>query len=93
MIVKVRVNPKARANLVVEAEGRLKVSVTAAPEDGKANRAVIKVLAKHFGVALSKIRVIHGETSRDKTIKVELEEGEAGRRGSRDAGNHKAGRR
>ncbi|GHS97010.1 UPF0235 protein [Bacteroidia bacterium] len=49
---------------------RYRVYVTAAPADGAANRAVIKLLAEHLGVAKSKIRIIRGETSRDKLMEI-----------------------
>jgi uncharacterized protein (TIGR00251 family) len=52
-------------------EGRtLKVSVTAAPEDGKANAAVIALLAKEWGVAKSAISVVSGATDRRKLVEI-----------------------
>jgi len=48
-----------------------KIYVTAAPEDGKANEAVIKLLAKNLGVAKSSLTIMRGHTSRDKVIKIE----------------------
>lgn len=51
--------------------GELSVRVTAPPEDGKANAAVCKVLAKALGVPKSAVRVTRGETSRHKTVEVE----------------------
>jgi uncharacterized protein len=69
--IDVKVTPKAAAAKVVDKDGQLSVYVTVAPEDGKANKAVIKLLAKRFGVAPSRISVIRGETSRHKTIEIE----------------------
>jgi len=52
VLLHVRVQPKARANAVKGWHGAaLRVSVTAAPEDGKANRAVIDLLAETFDLA------------------------------------------
>ena len=47
---------------------RLAVRVRATPENGAANTAVIKLLAKHFGVSKSALRLAKGQTSRLKTI-------------------------
>lgn len=67
----VRVTPRASAERVL-VEGRLiRVAVTAVPEDGKATRAVIKLLAKAIGVPKSRLLLIRGETSRDKSFRVE----------------------
>ncbi len=49
----VKVKPGARRNLLTQTEAGLKVEVTAAPEDGRANQAVRKLLAKALGVAPS----------------------------------------
>ncbi len=49
----------------------LKISITTAPEKGKANKAILKLLAKTLGTAPSRIRVIRGATSPDKTVELE----------------------
>lgn len=52
-------------------QGRaLKISVTAAPERGKANEAVIALLAKEWGVAKSAISVVAGATGRRKLVEI-----------------------
>ncbi len=69
MNINVRVIPKAKLNkITVESNGDLKVHTTTAPEDGKANEAVIKLLANHLGVAKSKLKLLRGGTSRDKVF-------------------------
>lgn len=69
MIVNVRVIPRARRNQVrVDADGTVRVHTTATPTDGAANDAVIKMLAKHFDVPKTSIKIIRGHTSRDKII-------------------------
>ncbi|EEW24589.1 DUF167 domain-containing protein, partial [Rhodobacter ferrooxidans] len=47
----VRVTPKASRNAVVVEEGAIRVYVTCVPEDGKATREVVALLAKALGVA------------------------------------------
>ena len=47
-------------------DGGLKVAVTAAPEAGKANKAIGGVLAKALGVSRSQVRLVRGMTSRQK---------------------------
>ena len=71
VLLHVRVQPKARANAVKGWHGAaLRVSVTAAPEDGKANRAVIALLAETFDVAPSSIDLVRGAASRDKWFRL-----------------------
>jgi len=51
----------------------LKVKVSAPPEKGKANRAVLKLLAKLLGVSKSSITIVSGETSQQKVLEIELD--------------------
>lgn len=67
----VRVTPKAARNQVSVIDGVIRVSVTTVPEDGKATQAVIKLLAKSLGVAKSRLTLIRGATSRDKTFRLD----------------------
>lgn len=46
----------------------LKIRVTAIPEDGKANKALIALLSKEWKIPKSSIEIIRGETARTKTI-------------------------
>ena len=66
----IRVTPHSKQNKVVENDGVLRVYTNAAPEKGKANAAVIELLAKHFGVAKSQIKIVRGDTTRDKVIEI-----------------------
>lgn len=68
----VRVQPGARATSLVGwmADGTLKVRVSAAPEAGKANRAVEELLAVVAGVRASAVKVVRGQTSRAKRVEV-----------------------
>ena len=51
-------------------EVNFKVQIRQAPEKGKANRVVIRVLADYFGVSQSKINIVSGSTSRLKVIEI-----------------------
>jgi uncharacterized protein (TIGR00251 family) len=64
-----RVTPRAARNeLGAVRDGRLQVRVTVAPEDGKANEAVIKLLAKSWRIAAGSFEIVSGHTSRDKLV-------------------------
>lgn len=69
--IAVRVTPNARRAGVEVVDGLLKVAVTVVPEGGKANRAVQEALAEALGVAKSRLRLIRGETARDKVFRLE----------------------
>lgn len=69
--ISVKVVPRAKKNMVeCIKEGEYRVRLTAPPVDEKANRLLIKLLSKYFDVAPSLIRIISGETSRQKTIEL-----------------------
>lgn len=74
-MITVKLTPKAAKNEVKGwAEGAdglkmLKVSVTAPPDKGKANKALIELLAAHYKVPKSTIEIVRGETDRIKTVK------------------------
>lgn len=73
----VKLTPGASKNEVIGwetdlfGEKRLKACVTAIPEKGKANKALIQLLSKHYGIAKSCFTIIRGETSREKTIEIQ----------------------
>lgn len=73
--LRLKVRPQARRagidGVVADRDGEaLSISVTAAPEDGKANAAVIALLARALDIAKSTISVTQGAASRRKTIHV-----------------------
>ncbi|WP_029009526.1 DUF167 domain-containing protein [Azospirillum halopraeferens] len=84
--VTLRVTPGAARNAVAgvaeTAPGRLalKVTVTAAPEGGKANAAVVKLLAGAWGLPKSALSVVTGATDRNKVLHVAGEPAELMRR-------------
>ncbi len=69
--LRVRVSPGAARSEVVGRHGEAwKVRVAAPPEGGKANAALIELLATTLGVARSEVEVVAGHGSRDKTVEV-----------------------
>jgi len=71
LVVSVRVTPRAKHNSIAGVtNGMLEIRTTAAPADGKANKAVIRMLATYLGVAPSTIRLLRGHTSRNKQFLV-----------------------
>jgi hypothetical protein len=67
VIIAVRAHAGARKNAILGVrQGMLRVAVTAAPEKGKANRAIIALLSESLGIPKSTIELISGETSPQK---------------------------
>ena len=68
--IKVRVIPRAKKNEICGfmADGSLKIRLTAPPVDGKANQALVKLLANTLGVSASQISISSGEHSRNKSL-------------------------
>ncbi len=67
--ITVRVTPGASREQVTLDGSRWVIRVTCPPEDGKANRAVTKLLAKALRVAPTRLTLIRGEASRDKVFR------------------------
>lgn len=67
----IRVQPHAKRNAIVGMLGNaVKVCVTAPPADGRANEAVIKVLADWLGVRPRQVEIFTGATNRNKVVRV-----------------------
>ena len=70
-LLDLKVSPKASRNAITGFMGEvLKVSVTAAPERGKANQAVEALLADALGLPLSAVSVVAGHSARTKRVEV-----------------------
>jgi hypothetical protein len=65
-----RVTPNAGADALTIADGIVQVRVTATPEAGKANAAVLALLARALGVPKSALSIVRGETGRDKRVRL-----------------------
>lgn len=78
LILPVRVTPKRGRDSVLpfqEGDTEIRLKVSAPPEDGKANTAVVELLAKTLKLPKSRISIAHGETSRHKQVAIVAEEG------------------
>jgi uncharacterized protein (TIGR00251 family) len=70
--LKLRVSPgAARSSVVGRHDGGWKVRVSAAPEGGKANDAVVRLLADVLSVPAARLAIVSGHASRDKTVSLE----------------------
>ncbi len=69
-IVEIKVITNARKNEVIQEGDILKVRVTAPPIEGRANQAVIELLADYFAVTKSTVRIIKGEKSKNKVVEI-----------------------
>ena len=86
-VLSLRIQPRASKNeVVVQADGSLKIRLTAPPVDGAANEALVAFLAKTIGVPKSQVEIVSGETSREKRIRINGMDEEAARRLLKGAG-------
>jgi len=74
-VITVRVTPKASSNRIKieelpDGSTRYKVYVTVAAEDGKANEAVLRLLAKALGLPKSTLVIIRGKSNQNKIIRI-----------------------
>ena len=65
-----RLQPKSSKNEIRRVGDGVKAWVSAPPVDGAANEAIVKMIAKKVGVAPSRVQIIRGHTSRDKTLRI-----------------------
>ncbi|MFH1029737.1 MAG: DUF167 domain-containing protein [bacterium] len=71
MLLNIKVIPRAKKNEVIKIdEGHYRARLTAAPVNGKANEALIKVLSEYFGVSKSAVVIVRGEKGREKAIEI-----------------------
>lgn len=71
LLINCHLQPKAsRSEFAGQHGERLKVRIAAPPVDGKANKALVKFLAKQFGVPGTRVELVSGESSRQKTVAI-----------------------
>lgn len=72
LVVQLQVLPRSsRDGFGDTHDNRLKVKLTAAPVDGKANQVLVAFLAKAFGLPKTRVHIDKGANSRQKTIRLE----------------------
>lgn len=71
-LIRVRLTPRAaRQGITGWREDVLLVRVTAPPVEGRANEALLRLLAQALGLGRTQVRLVSGTASRDKTVRVE----------------------
>jgi hypothetical protein len=79
--IRVHLQPRAaRTRLVGRHGDAVKIQVHAPPVDGAANAALIELLAATFAVAKRAVRIVQGESGRDKLVEIDLPDAAAGQR-------------
>ena len=72
MRIIVKVIPRARKREIKkQPDGSYKIKVVSPPVNGKANKEVIDIVAKEFGIKTSKVRILRGEKTREKFIEID----------------------
>lgn len=70
--LKIKVQPRSRKQQIQKiGDGEYKVRVLSPPAEGKANREVIAVLASHFDLPPSRVKITKGQKSRQKVVILE----------------------
>lgn len=72
--VHLKPNSRHREEVVADDDGSLTVYTKAPAIEGRANLAAVKLLAKHFGVASSKVKLVRGAASKYKVFEVDKAE-------------------
>ena len=69
--IKIKLLPRSSKNQIIGKEGDLfKVKVTSPPVEGKANKALVQLLAKNLGISKGRVEIIAGKNSRLKTLRI-----------------------
>lgn len=76
LIVNIKISPNSKRNEIVREEEYTKIKITAQPIDGKANKALVEFLSKNFKIPKTSIKILKGETSKEKTILFETKDEE-----------------
>lgn len=71
LLLQISVQPRSSSNSISGIHNnRLRIKLTAAPVDGKANQALIKFLSKLFSVPIRQISIEKGETAKTKRVRI-----------------------
>lgn len=74
LILKIKIVPNSSKNDLIKEEEYIKIKITAQPIENKANKALIEFLSKRFKVPKTKIQIVKGDTSKEKTLFFEINE-------------------
>jgi hypothetical protein len=69
--VRIKVKPNSSTAEVIHEGDSFMVKVREPPREGRANNAVVKLLAEHFAVPRSCVRIISGFSGREKIVEIE----------------------
>ncbi|HIO42311.1 MAG TPA: DUF167 domain-containing protein [Aquifex sp.] len=73
MLVKVKAKPRSKKEGVKKlAENYFEVRVNQPPEKGRANERIAELLAEYFDIPKSRVRLVRGETSKEKVFEIDL---------------------
>jgi len=70
MKIDIRIIPNAGKNKILKQDNGLKIYINAPAVEGKANKALINILADYFDLPKSRINIIKGEKSRNKIVDI-----------------------
>lgn len=76
LIVNIKISPNSKKNEIINERDFTKIKITAQPIDGKANKALIEFLSRNFKIPKTSIKILKGETSKEKTILFETKDEE-----------------
>ena len=68
LIIRLKIVPNSSKNEIILEDEFIKVKVTAQPIENKANKALIEFLSKQFKIPKTKIQILKGDTSKEKTV-------------------------
>lgn len=72
MRLNIKVIPKSSLNRITKlSDTELKVKLTSPPVDGEANKKLIELLSKEYKVSRSRIKIVKGETGKNKVVEIE----------------------
>ena len=69
--IRVKVMPRSSREQIMVEDGLYKVKLTAPALEGKANKALVRLLSKKLRVPKGAVRIVSGETSRQKRIRID----------------------
>lgn len=68
IVANIKISPNAKKNEIIHEGEFVKIKITAQPIDGKANKALVEFLSKYFKIPKTSIKILKGETSKEKTV-------------------------